>query len=129
LTFSVGSTIRKRDRAGRPVLALTAPEAPRLGTSASTACFSSSHGWSGDHCQQSVTVHAFVQFGIAQSNFNIKTLNYFFYSLIYFNSICFLLTSNLFFFIIFYEATIFPIFLVLKNYGHYFKRTQASFLF
>lgn len=47
--------------------------------------------------------------------------------LIYFFSFLFLLSNNLFFFIIFYEAIIFPIFLILREFGHYYRKTQASF--
>lgn len=53
--------------------------------------------------------------------------HYVYMGLIYFFSFLFLLSNNLFFFIIFYEAIIFPIFLILREFGHYYRKTQASF--
>jgi hypothetical protein len=53
--------------------------------------------------------------------------HYTYMGLIYFFSFLFLFSNNLFFFIIFYEAIIFPIFLILREFGHYYRKTQASF--
>lgn len=47
--------------------------------------------------------------------------------IIYLGSVAFLLTNSTLYFILFYELLIFPIFLVLRNYGHYYRRVQASF--
>lgn len=46
---------------------------------------------------------------------------------IYLFSTLFLLSNNLFIFIFFYEASILPIFFILRAYGHYYRRTQAAF--
>ena len=69
-----------------------------------------------------------VVFFISTNNLNYKNFSFFFlFFLIFLNSVLFLLTTNLFYFILFYESAIFPIFLILKNYGNYFKRNQASY--
>lgn len=47
---------------------------------------------------------------------------------IYVISLGFLTASSLFFFIFFYELAIIPIFFVLRKFGHYYRRVQASFL-
>lgn len=69
-----------------------------------------------------------VVFFISTNNLNNNNYSFFFlFFLVFANSLLFLLSKNLFFFIIFYEGAIFPIFLILKNYGNYFKRNQASY--
>ncbi len=47
---------------------------------------------------------------------------------IYLISVAFLTASSLFFFIFFYELAIVPIFFILRKFGHYYRRVQASFL-
>jgi NADH-quinone oxidoreductase subunit M len=47
---------------------------------------------------------------------------------IYAIAVFFLLSSNLFFFVFFYEFIILPIFFILRKFGHYYRRVQASFL-
>ena len=67
-------------------------------------------------------------FYISPAGSNAKTRDHYIYmGLIYFFSFLFLVSNNLFFFIIFYEAIIFPIFLILREFGHYYRKTQASF--
>lgn len=69
-----------------------------------------------------------VVFFISTNNLNNNNFSFFFlFFLIFSNALLFLLSKNLFFFIIFYEGAIFPIFLILKNFGNYFKRNQASY--
>lgn len=48
-------------------------------------------------------------------------------SAIYVISLLMVLSSNLYLFIFFYELIILPIFFILRGYGNYYRRVQASF--
>ncbi len=47
--------------------------------------------------------------------------------LVYGLSLLYLLSNNMFYFVLFYESIIIPVFFVLRGYSHYYRRTQAAF--
>lgn len=59
--------------------------------------------------------------------FSSVSLHFFLFFFIFIDAICFLFTKNYFLLLFFYELLVIPVFFILKYFGHYYRKVQASF--
>lgn len=56
-----------------------------------------------------------------------KSFHFLLFFIIFVDALCFLFTNSYFLLLFFYEMLVIPVFLILKYYGHYYRKIQASF--
>lgn len=61
------------------------------------------------------------------SNFLSLNLHFFLFLTVFLDAVCFVLTNNYYFLLFCYELLVIPVFFILKYYGHYYRKVQASF--
>jgi len=59
--------------------------------------------------------------------FSNVTLHFSLFFFIFVDAICFLFTKNYILLLFFYELLVIPVFFILKYFGHYYRKVQASF--
>lgn len=59
--------------------------------------------------------------------FSSVSLHFFLFFIVFIDALCFLFTKNYFLLLFFYELLVIPVFFILKYYGHYYRKIQASF--
>ena len=59
--------------------------------------------------------------------FSSVSLHFFLFFIVFVDALCFLFTKNYFLLLFFYELLVIPVFFILKYYGHYYRKIQASF--
>jgi len=59
--------------------------------------------------------------------FGDKSLHFLLFFVVFLDAICFLFTNSYFLLLFFYELLVIPVFFILKYYGHYYRKIQASF--
>lgn len=55
------------------------------------------------------------------------SLHFSLFFFVFIDAICFLFTKNYFLLLFFYELLVIPVFFILKYFGHYYRKVQASF--
>jgi NADH-quinone oxidoreductase subunit M len=61
------------------------------------------------------------------STSSASSMHYNYFIIIFFTSFFYLLTKNYFFLIFLYELLVIPVFFLLKEFGHYYRKVQASY--
>jgi NADH:ubiquinone oxidoreductase subunit 4 (subunit M) len=59
--------------------------------------------------------------------FSDKSLHFLLFFVVFLDALCFLFTNSYFLLLFFYELLVIPVFFILKYYGHYYRKIQASF--